>query len=129
MSLLGVNAIVAADLILVPAVPEPLAVDALGGWLASIDRVRQRMPAQGTLLALVLTQMDPERRHMQDIAERIRLEYREAVLHTEIRWMSALAKAPGGRKTASALASRSATSDPFGRLSGELLQRLAGDRR
>jgi chromosome partitioning protein len=123
-SLLAVNAIVAADAILVPITPDPLTIDALEGLLASIERVCSRMGAQARILGLVLNGLDIQRQHSREIAERLRAEFRERVFHTEIRWAAALVDAPGARRTIFEAAPKSGSADAFRRLAGEVLQRL-----
>jgi chromosome partitioning protein len=123
LSLLGINAIVAADGLVIPVVPEPLSAEVLNELLASIQRVHTRMsksPILGILLALV----EPQRKMTREIAERLRAEHRDRIFHTEIRWTSALAAAPAARKTIFAAAPRSVSADAFRRLAGEVLQRL-----
>jgi chromosome partitioning protein len=124
LSLLGINAIVAADGIVVPVSPESLAVDALDTLLAAIERVRSRMSSDAALLGIVLSLVEPQRKHTREIAERLRAEHRDAIFHTEIRWTAALSAAPASRRTILAAAPRSSSADAFRRLTGELLQRL-----
>jgi chromosome partitioning protein len=123
-SLLTVNALVAADGIVVPVTANPLSIDGLETLLGSIERVRARMRARARLLGLVLTQTDAQHRHSREIIERLRAEFRERVFHTEIRWMAALAEAPASRQTVLEKAPKSAASDAFRRLAGEVLHRL-----
>jgi chromosome partitioning protein len=124
LSLLGINAIVAADALVVPLPPEALVVDALDMLMTSVDRVRSRMSSSSTLLGIVLTLVDPQHRHTREIAERVRAERRDAVFHTEIRWTAALSAAPESRQTIFESAPRSPSADVFKRLAGEVLQRL-----
>ena len=121
LSLLGVNAILAADGVIVPVVAEPMAADALEATLQSIDRVRVRMHASGRLAGILLTQIDPRRAVTRDTSERLRAAYREQVFHTELRWTAALAAAPGAGRLPAA-------TDDFKRLAGEVLQRLTATR-
>jgi len=123
-SLLTVNALVAADGIVVPVTADTLSIDGLENLLGSIERVRARMRARVRLLGLVLSQIDAQHRHSRDIVERIRAEFRERVFHTEIRWMPALAEAPAARRTVVDKAPKSAAADAFRRLAGEVLHRL-----
>jgi chromosome partitioning protein len=123
-SLMTINALVAADGIVVPVTADPLSVDGLEILLGSIERVRARMRTQARVLGLVLTLTDPQRRHGLDIAERMRAEYRERVFHTEFRWVSALAEAPASRQTIFERAPKSGSADAFRRLAGEVLHRL-----
>lgn len=118
MSLLAVNAIVAADALVVPVTPEPLATGALEGLLATVERVRSRMQARARLLGIVVTQVDPRRAQHGEAIDRLRAEFRDAVFHTEIRWSGALAAAPAAQRPPAA-------SDAFRRLAGEVLHRLA----
>jgi len=121
LSLLGINAILAADGLLVPVAADPLAAGALDGLLASIERVRARMEPTARLLGIVLTQIDPRRPLTRETGERLRAEYRDQVFHTELRWTAALAAAPDARRPP-------APTDPFRRLGGEVLHRLAAAR-
>lgn len=123
-SLLTVNALVAADGLVIPVTPEPLSVDALETLLGSIERVRARMRSAVRILGLVLTQWDPQRKQGREVAERLRSEFRERVFHTEIRWQSPLAHAPSDRQTIFEKAPKSAAADAFRRLAGEVLHRL-----
>jgi chromosome partitioning protein len=117
LSLLGVNAIVAADALIVPVTPEPLAIDALEGLFASIDRVRSRMQARPHLLGVVVTQVDARRALHGEAVDRLRTGFRDALFHTELRWTAALAVAPDAHRPPT-------PSDPFRRLAGEVLHRL-----
>jgi chromosome partitioning protein len=118
LSLLGINALLASDGVIVPVSAEPLAAEALEGLLASLDRVRARMHTAARLLGIVLTQIDPRRPLTRETGERLRAEYREQVFHTELRWSAALAASPNARRPPASL-------DAFRRLGGEVLHRLA----
>jgi len=124
LSLLGVNAIVASDGLVIPVTPEPLAVENLDLLIASIERVRTRMGSPVRILGLLLGPMEPQRRHTREVAERLRAEYRDRVFHTEIRWTAALSDAPAARQTVLEFAPKSTSADAFRRLAGEVLQRL-----
>ena len=123
-SLLTINALVAADGLVIPVTPEALAVDGLDNLLGSVERVRARMRAGVRILGLVLTQTDPQRKQGREIAERLRSEFRDRMFHTEIRWQTALAVAPAERQTIFEKAAKSAAADAFRRLAGEVLQRV-----
>jgi chromosome partitioning protein len=124
LSLLNINAIVAADGLIIPVVPEPLAAEALDTLLATVERVRARMSSRARVVGILLSVIDPQRKHTREIAERLRAEHRDKVFHTEIRQTAALSEAPGIRKTIAAAAPKSASADAFRRLAGEILQRL-----
>src|SRR5579872_2114243 len=124
MSLLAVNAVLAADALLVPVSAEPLASDALEMLLLAIQRVRARLRVRSRVIGSVLTCVDRSRKPVRETIERLRAADRDRVLHTEIRWSAVLNEAPRARKTIFALAPRSASADAFERLAGEVLQRL-----
>ena len=98
----------AADGLIVPVAPEPLAVEALETLLATIERVRARMTPRGRMVGILLTLVDPQRKHTRDIADRLRAAHRDSVFHTEIRCAAVLAEAPAARKTIAAVAPKSA---------------------
>ena len=123
-SLLAVNAIVAADAIVVPVSPDVLAVDSLDNLLGSIERVRARMATKARVLGFVLNGVDPTRKQEREVAQRLRAEFRERMFQTEIRWAAALASAPESRETIFTVRTGSAAANTFRRLAGELLQRL-----
>ena len=124
-SLLTVNAILAADAILIPVSPDPLTIDALENLLPSIERVRARMGATARVLGFVVNGLDTQRKHSRELAERLRAEFRDRVFHTEVPWAAALVDVPGARETIFQAAPKSAAADAFRRLAGEVLQRLA----
>ena len=124
LSLLNVNAMVAADGLIVPVSPEPLAAQALETLLATVERVRSRMTARGRMLGILLNAVDPQRRYGREIADRLRAQHRDQVFHTEIRLTSALAEASASHQTIAAAAAKSPSVDAFRRLAGEVLHRL-----
>ena len=123
-SLLAINAIFAADGLLVPVAPEALAVDALETLLGATERVRARMGARARMIGFVVNGLDAHRKSTREVAERLRAEYRDGVFHTELPWTAALGEAPPRRQTIFETAPKSAAADAFRRLAGELLQRL-----
>jgi len=124
LSLLSVNAVLAADALLVPVSPEPLAVEALESLQVALQRVRARLLSPTRLIGIVLTNVDVARRPTREVIERLRAADRERVLHTEIRWTAALSEAPHARRTIFAFAPRSGSGDAFRRLAGEVLHRM-----
>jgi chromosome partitioning protein len=123
-TLLTVNALVAADGLVIPVIPDPLSLDALETLLGAIERVRARMRTPARLLGLALNLVEPQRRHTREVADRIRADFRDRVFHTEIRYFAGLAEAPDTRQTIFERAPKSAAADAFRRLAGEVLHRL-----
>jgi chromosome partitioning protein len=129
ISLLVINAIVAADGLVLPVVPEPLVIDTLDMLFEAIERVRVKMHAKSRVLGILLGPVDPQHRHSRELLEQLRAEYRDKVFHTEIRWAAALSDAAGARQTIFQYAPKSPSADAFRRLAGEILQRLGPPRR
>jgi chromosome partitioning protein len=124
LSLVGINALVAADAYIVPVTPEFLAVEGLVSLLESVDKVRSRMGAKGRLLGIALTMVDPSRRAATEMREQLRAQYRDRVFHTEIGASRTLAEVPGSGKTVLETAPKSRAADAYRRLAGEVLERL-----
>lgn len=124
LSLLGINALLASDLLLVPVVPDPLSAEGLVSLLSNVDRVRSRMALKTRAIAIVVTMLRARRKAARELVERLRAQHRDRVLHTEIAWSAALADAPGARQHVFSFAPRSSSADAFRRLAGEILQRL-----
>ncbi len=124
LSLVGVNALVAADAVIVPVTPQHLAAEALVSLLASLDKVRTRLGTPGRLLGILLSIVDPRRPAGSELRERVRAQFRDQVFHTEIAVSRALEEAPAAAMTVFEHAPRSRSADAFRRLAGEVLQRL-----
>lgn len=128
LSLLGINALNAADFLVVPVPPEPLSLTGLGNLLESVERVRTRMGSRAHVLGILITLLDGRRRSTRETVEQLRAEYRETVFHTEIHWTAALAEAPAAAQSVFEFAPHSSSADAFRRLAGEVLQRSAAIR-
>jgi chromosome partitioning protein len=124
LSLVGVNALVAADALIVPVTPQHLALEGLVSLLSSVERVRVRLGTRGRLLGILLTMVAPVRNASADLREKLRAQYREHVFHTEITVSRPLQEAPASAKTIFQFAPRSRAADAFRRLSGEVLERV-----
>ncbi|HVL65795.1 MAG TPA: ParA family protein [Vicinamibacterales bacterium] len=123
LSLVGVNALVAADAFLVPTTPQYLAMEGLVSLLAAVEQVRTRLNARARLLGILLTSFDGSRA-ANEACEQLRAQYRERLFHTEIPTSRALEEASAERLTIFEHARRSRAADAFHRLAGEVLERL-----
>jgi len=124
LSLVGVNALVAADALIVPVAPQFLAVEGLVSLLASVEKVRARLATRSRVLGVLLTMVRRRKDEKLEVIVRLRAHYRERVFHTEIAMSRALEEAPAANQTIFQLAPRSQPADAFRRLAGEVLQRL-----
>ena len=120
LSLVGVNALVAANGVVIPVPPQPLALEGLRQLIGSIETLRRRVGAEARILGVLLTLAGPETEH----SAQLRAEYRERIFHTEIAASRALQDAPGAGQTIFQHAPRSRAADSFRRLAGEVLERL-----
>ena len=124
LSLVGVNALVAADGVIVPVTPQYLAAEGLVGLLASLETVRVRLGTAARVLGILLSMVDPGRAWSSDVRRRLRTQFRDRVFQTEIMFTRALAEAPGRKRTIFEHSPRSRSADAFRRLAGEVLQRF-----
>lgn len=126
LSLIGINAFVAADALILPVVPQFLAVEGLASLLAAMETVRVRLGVRNRTLGILLSMVDGGSKKQTDIRDRIRTQHRDRVFHTEIPSAQALADAPAASQTILTSAPRSHAADAFRRLAGEVLQRIEG---
>ena len=123
LSLVGVNALVAADFILIPVTPQFLVLEGLSGLIGSIDTVRRRLGTRS-----------PAARHPHHVRRRReerpraagaapRRISRRGLPHRD-RAQPTLQQAPAAGKSILAFAPRSKAADSFRRLAGEVLERL-----
>ena len=94
LSLMPVNALVAADAYIVPVVPQYLALEGLVNLLEAVERVEGWTGRGALLLGILLTVVDYRPRVTWEIVETIRGRYRNLVFNTEIRINTRLAEAP-----------------------------------
>ena len=123
LSLICVNALVAADAFLVPVTPHFLALEGVASLLTSVEKVRSRLGRRPKLLGIVLTMMNG--RGGAEMRERLRSQYRDRVLHTEIPLSPGLEESSAAGRTICQHSPRSRAADAFRRVAGEVLQRLA----
>jgi chromosome partitioning protein len=123
LSLVGVNAIVAADDLIVPVTLQHLAVDGLVSLLASVERVRARLGTRSRLLGILPSMVDPSRRVGVELRERLREQYRDLMFRTEIIASRGIEEASAALKTIFQHAPRSRVAGAFRRLAEEVLER------
>jgi chromosome partitioning protein len=124
LSLLGVNALVASDGLIVPVTPQPLAVEGLVSLLASVEMVRLRLNTRNRLLGILFSIVYPDARKGMLLIKQLRERYGSDVFRTEILASGALEEAPLSHRTVFQFAPRSKAADAFHRLSAEVLDRV-----
>lgn len=125
LSLIGVNALVAADAFVVPVTPQFLAIEGLTNMLTAVEQVRKRLGARAQLLGILLTMVGPGKMRVE-VRERLRAQHRDRVFHTEIDACRALEEAPASGRTIFQFAPHCRAADAFQRLAGEILERISG---
>ena len=123
LSLLPVNALVAADAFIIPTPPEYLALEGLVGLMDAVERIHDGIGAKGRLLGIVLTKVDRRRRVTDETVQLIRSHYGSRVFRTEIRVDVRLIEAPGFGKTIFQYDRRSAGAEGYKRLATEVIRR------
>ena len=98
LGILTLNALVAADTVLVPMQCEYYALEGLTSLMATIDRVRAGMNARLELEGIVLTMFDPRNNLAHQVAEEVRRHFHvfESVIPRNVR----LSEAPSHGKPA-----------------------------
>lgn len=124
LSLVGINALMAADALIIPVPPQFLAVEGLNSLMASLEKVRMRLAMKTRTLGIVLTMVDHAAKGSMEIRDRVRAQFRDQIFHTEIDVSRSLADAPAAARSVLEFAPRSRAADSFRRLAGEVLERL-----
>ncbi len=94
LSILQVNALVAADAYIVPVMAHYLSLEGLVNLLDTIENIRVNLGAQVRLLGLLLTMVDYRAKATKENIKIIRGYYRDLVFTTEVRVNTKLAEAP-----------------------------------
>jgi len=120
---LTVNALAAADRVLVPVQAEYFALEGLTQLLESVELIRRRLnPALG-LGGVLLTMVDGRTRLAADVEAEVRRHFGELVFTTTVPRSVRLAEAPSHGLPAIAYDRRSAGADAYWKVAMELVER------
>jgi len=126
LDLLTLNALVAADGVLIPMQAEYFALEGVSELLDTIERIRAELnPALG-VDGVVLTMFDERTNLAQQVADELKKYFGEKLCTTTIPRNIRLAEAPSHGKAALVYDVRSRGAESYIRLAKELLDRLAG---
>lgn len=125
LGLLTVNALVAADGVLVPMQCEFFALEGLSQLLNTIERVRSGLNPRLQLNGIVLTMVDRRNRLTENVADDVRAVMGTKVFQTEIPRNVRLSEAPSHGLPALLYDSRCAGSEAYMALAREFLSRSA----
>jgi len=120
---LTVNALAAADRVLVPVQAEYYALEGLTQLMYSIELVRRRLnPALG-IGGVLLTMVDSRTRLAQDVEAEVRRHFGQLVFRTSVPRSVRLAEAPSHGLPAIAYDRRSPGADAYWKVAMELVER------
>jgi len=102
LSILSINALLAADRYIVPVTPEYLALEGLVSLMNALDRIKEGMGIDIKLLGILFTMVNPgafsllnrELKNQLEIIRLVREHYGDDVFETVIKRNSRLAEAP-----------------------------------
>ncbi len=125
LSLLPVNAIVAADAFICPTTPHFLAQEGIDNLLSATTRLAHRSRAAGRCLGLLLTMVDRKVRLMRENVDQLRGRFGDLVFQSEIRFSSKLAEAPAFGQSIFEYAGSSGAASDYRRLADEIQARCS----
>jgi len=120
---LTVNALAAADRVLVPVQAEYYALEGLSQLMQSIELVRRRLNPQLTIGGVLLTMVDARTRLAAEVAAEVRRHFGELVFKTAVPRSVRLAEAPSFGLPVIAHDRRSAGADAYWKVAMELVER------
>jgi chromosome partitioning protein len=130
LGLLTINALVAADHVIVPVQCEYLALEGLAHLISTIDAVRARLNQKLSILAILLTMEDRRNRLSLQVADEVTRHFPELVARVRIPRSVRLAEAPSHGRPISLYDPSSRAASAYAEFAREIAKRLgAQDRR
>src|SRR5919206_53895 len=120
---LTVNALAAADRVLVPVQAEYYALEGLSQLMQSIDLIRRRLNPQLGIGGVLLTMVDLRTKLAQDVEAEVRRHFGELVFTTTVPRSVRLAEAPSHGLPAIKYDRRSRGADAYWKVAMELVER------
>jgi chromosome partitioning protein len=120
---LTVNALAAADRVLVPVQAEYYALEGLSQLVQSIELIRRRLNPRLGIGGVLLTMVDGRTRLAQQVEEEVRRHFGPLVFRTSVPRSVRLAEAPSHGLPAIAYDRRSAGADAYWKVAMELVER------
>jgi len=122
---LTVNALAAADHVLVPVQAEYYALEGLAQLVKSVELVRARLNPRLQIGGVLLTMLDGRTKLSAEVADEVRQHFGDRVFRTTIPRSVRLAEAPSHGLPVIAYDRRSAGADAYWRAANELVERRA----
>jgi len=123
LGLLAVNALTAADSVLVPIQCEYFALEGLGAFLGTLDRIRAALNPGVALEGVLLTMADERTNLSQQVSADVRSHFGDQVFKTTIPRSIRLAEAPSFGKPVLLYDIKSRASECYLNLAREILNR------
>jgi len=120
---LTVNALAAADRVLVPVQAEYYALEGLAEIMRSIELVKTRLNPRLVVAGLLMTMVDSRTRLAQDVEREVRTHFGDLVFRTTVPRSVRLAEAPSHGLPAIAYDRRSPGADAYWKVAMELVER------
>jgi chromosome partitioning protein len=120
---LTVNALAAADRVIVPVQAEYYALEGLSQLLGSIDLVKQRLNPQLGIAGILMTMVDTRTRLAADVEAEVRRHFGDLVFTTTVPRSVRLAEAPSHGLPAIAYDRRSTGAEAYWKVAMELVER------
>ena len=120
---LTVNALAAADRVLVPVQAEYYALEGLVQLVDSVELIRARLNPALTLAGVLLTMVDGRTRLAADVTDEVRRHFGELVFRTAVPRSVRLAEAPSHGLPVTAYDRRSAGAEAYWQVAMELVER------
>lgn len=124
---LTVNALVAADQVLVPLQTEYFALEGISELVATVDRVRAAMNPELEIGGILLTMVDERTNLSQDVAEEVRRYFSGKVFDTQVPRNVRLAEAPSHGQPVLDYDIKSRGAEAYLAVAREFLDRMRGD--
>ena len=126
LGLLTINALAAADAVLVPVQCEYYALEGLAQLMSTIDAVKRRLNPALEVLAIILTMADARNRLSMQVIEEVHRHFPELVARVRIPRTVRLAEAPSHGLPIATYDAQSRGAQAYADLAQELSARLAG---
>ena len=126
---LTVNALSAADRVLIPVQAEYYALESLSQLVRSVDLVRARLNPRLHIAGILITMVDARTRLAADVVDEVRRHFGDLVFRTVVPRSVRLAEAPSHGLPGVVYDRRSAGADAYWRVAHELVERERRDAR
>ncbi len=125
LGLLTVNALTAADGILIPIQCEYLALEALGQLTSTLELIRDNLNPRLHLVGIVMTMFDARTNLSQQVVEQVRKHFPDRVFAAIVPRSVRLSEAPSYGQPITAYDSSSRGASAYRKLAAELIPRLS----